>query len=83
MVGLVRNFKREFLLAPLHFSPCTPLIFKIPKLVLTFYLKRSSWISCFATVLLFHFSVALMAAHFSCAEQGRGVSCIAQVLVDF
>jgi len=39
--------------------------------------------SCFSTVLLLRSSVALVETYFSYMEQGGGVGCVAEVLVNF
>jgi len=49
----------------------------------TFYLKRILWWSWFDTVLLLHSFQALVEDDFSCMEQGGGVSCVPEVLLDF
>jgi len=73
------HFKESFFLHPYIFF-LYPKVFKIPKTALVIYLKRESWMSFFATVLLLRSSVE---AHFSCMEQGGEVSCITKVLVSF
>jgi len=69
--------------APYVFSFCIPIILKIPKLAFTFYLKKVLWWSLIGIVRLLRSSQVLVEGYFSCAEQGGGMSYVAEVLLDF